>query len=58
MLMLPQYQIEMLQHLALQRGKSPDWVLTEHLNDLAASVAPAMEVNIPGFIAAMRWPDA
>jgi len=58
MLTLPAYQVEMLQRLAHRRSTSADWVLTEHLADLAASVAAEMEANIPGFTAAMRWPDA
>ena len=57
-LTLPGYQVEMLQRLARRRRVTIDAFLTDHLLDLAGSVAEGMERAVPGFIEAMRFPDA
>ena len=55
---LPGYQVEMLQRLARRRGITVDDFLADHLLDLAGGVAEQMERTLPGFIEAMRFPDA
>ena len=56
-LSLPAYQVEMLQRLAHRKAMPVDAFVAEHLLDLAATVAEEMEAVVPGFAAAMRWPD-
>ena len=55
--LLPVYQVEMIFRLARRAGTTPDAFLANHLLDMAASEAEAMERELPGFIDAMRWPD-
>jgi hypothetical protein len=57
-LTLPSYQIEMLHRIARRKGMAIDAFLADHLLDLAATVADEMEPSVPGFIEAMRFPDA
>ena len=55
---LPSYQVEMLQRLARRKRMKTDAFLADHLLDLAGSVAEEMERSVPGFMEAMRFPDA
>jgi hypothetical protein len=54
---LPAFQVEMLVRLARRGRKSLDAFLSSHLLDLAGSIAETIEAELPGFTAAMRWPD-
>jgi hypothetical protein len=54
---LPDYQVRMLFSLALRHDADPDTILSNHLLDLAASVAEEMEAELPGFTAAMHFPE-
>jgi hypothetical protein len=57
-LTLPVFEIEMISALARRDGISRDAFLSNYLLDLAGTAAEEMEVELPGFTQAMRWPDA
>lgn len=54
---LPDYQLRMLQVLAKRGGKEVHAFLCDHLLDLAESEASGLETEIPGFRAALLYPD-
>lgn len=55
---LPLFEVRMLEVLARERQVDVSAFLERHLLDAASSAAgDVLEREIPGFIAAVRWPD-
>jgi hypothetical protein len=54
---VPRYQKEMLQWLARRDATSVDEVLARELEDVACAYAEELASAIPGFGAAMEWPE-
>lgn len=54
---VPRYQKEMLQWLARRDATSVDQVLARELEDVACAYAEELASAIPGFGAAMVWPE-
>jgi hypothetical protein len=54
---IPQYQVVMLEKLAGRERISVDELMSRHLLDLAAAEGDWLRRRIPGFEAAMRWPE-
>jgi len=54
---VPWYQKEMLQWLAQRDATSVDEVLARELEDVACANAEELASAIPGFRAAMAWPE-
>lgn len=54
---VPRYQKEMLHYLARRNGTSVDRVLALELEDLACSHAAELTTVVPGFSAALAWPE-
>lgn len=54
---VPRYQREMLRYLAQRDGTSVDDVLTRELEDVACAHSEELVAAVPGFEAALAWPD-
>jgi hypothetical protein len=54
---LPRFEVLALQRLAERDGKSVDTVLGLELLDLVSAESDFLAANIPGFSAALRWPQ-
>jgi hypothetical protein len=54
---LPRFEILALQRLAERDGKSVDTVLWRELLDLASAESDFLATEMPGFSAALRWPQ-
>lgn len=54
---LPAYQVLMVHRLAERRSLDVDSYLADYFLDLAGSEAPTLDAEIPGFAAAMRFPN-
>jgi hypothetical protein len=54
---LPRIEIVALQRLAQRDGKSIDAVLARELLDLVSAESEYLAPKIPGFTAALRWPQ-
>lgn len=54
---VPRYQKEMLQWLARRNQTSVDDVLTRELEGVACAYAEELSSEVPGFEAAMSWPE-
>jgi hypothetical protein len=54
---LPGYQVLMLHRLAQRASVDLDSYLSNYFLDLAGAEVAALEADIPGFAAAMRFPD-
>lgn len=55
---LPRHHIDMLEHLAELDHTTISAILTRILDDTASAHAPELSKVIPGFAAAIAWPDA
>lgn len=55
---VPRYQVAMLQHIAQQEATTVSAVLTRELEDVASARSDELSSAIPGFRAALEWPDA
>jgi hypothetical protein len=55
---IPRYQVAMLQYFAERDGTTVSRVLTEELEGVASANAPELASTIPGFRAALEWPDS
>jgi len=55
---VPQYQREMLRYLARRDGTSVDHVLSRELEDVACTHSEELAAVVPGFEAALSWPEA
>ena len=54
---LPRYQIDMLRYMAEQSQTSLSGVLARELEDVASANTEELAAAIPGFCAALGWPD-
>jgi hypothetical protein len=54
---VPRYQREMLRYLARRDGTSVGHVLARELEDVASANAEELTAALPGFAAAMCWPE-
>lgn len=54
---VPRYQVSMLEYLAAQQRTSVSDVLTRELDGVANEHAEEMTAALPGFAAALAWPD-
>ncbi len=54
---VPRYQREMLHVLARRNGTTVDEVLTRELEDVACAHAEELATAMPGFEAALAWPE-
>jgi hypothetical protein len=54
---IPRYHLAMLIYLAARHGTSIGDVLTRSLDDLASLHADELSAMVPGFAAAMAWPE-
>jgi hypothetical protein len=54
---IPRYQVAMLEHLAEQDATTVSAVLTRELEDVASAHSSELVLAIPGFAAALAWPD-
>ena len=55
---IPRYQLAMLEYLAEQQRTTVSDVLTRELEGVASEHAQELSAVVPGFGAAMAWPDA
>ncbi len=55
---LPRYQVAMLEYMAEQQNTTLGAVLARELDGLASAHAEELAAAIPGFAAALAWPDA
>ena len=55
---IPRLEILALEHLADRDGTSVDAVLARELLDLVSANSEYLAIAIPGFIAAIRWPQS
>jgi hypothetical protein len=55
---LPRHHIAMLQHKAEQQRTTVSGALARELDGVASAEAPELSAAIPGFAAALAWPDA
>lgn len=55
---IPRYQVAMLTYFAEQKQTTVSDVLTRELEGIASDHAPELSSVIPGFDAALAWPDA
>jgi hypothetical protein len=55
---VPRYQVAMLEHIAEKESTTISAVLTRELEDFASAHAEELSAVIPGFAAALEWPDA
>lgn len=54
---IPRYQLTMLEHFAEQRQTTVSDVLTHELEGVASEHAEELSGAIPGFAAALAWPE-
>lgn len=54
---VPRYQRDMLRCLAERQGMSVDEVLRRELEDVACAYAEEVAAEMPGFEAALAWPE-
>jgi hypothetical protein len=54
---LPRYQVAMLERFAEQGSMTVSAVLTRELDDVASAHAAELSQAIPGFAAALAWPE-
>ena len=54
---IPRYQLAMLEYLAEQQRTTISSVLTEELDGIASSRTLELAGGLPGFMAALEWPD-
>jgi hypothetical protein len=55
---IPRYQLAMLEYLAEQQRTTVSDVLTRELEGVASEHAQELSAVVPGFGAALAWPDA
>jgi len=55
---VPRYQVAMLEHIAQKESTTVSAVVTRELEDVASARADELSAAIPGFAAALEWPDA
>jgi len=55
---VPRYQVAMLHHMADRDATTVSAVLTRELEDVANAHAEVLSSIIPGFAAALEWPDS
>jgi hypothetical protein len=55
---IPRYQLSMLTYFAEQRQSTVSHVLTRELEGIASEHAEELSAAVPGFKAALAWPDA
>ena len=55
---VPRYQVAMLQYLAEREQTTVSEVLTRELEGVASEHAEALSSVVPGFAAAVAWPEA
>jgi hypothetical protein len=54
---VPRYQRDMLRYLAERERTTVDRVLTRELEDVACAHSAELAEAVPGFAAALAWPD-
>ncbi|HEX3583630.1 MAG TPA: hypothetical protein VH087_17820 [Thermoanaerobaculia bacterium] len=54
---VPRYQCDMLAYLARRDGTTVDDVLLRELEGIASAHSEELTTTIPGFAAALNWPD-
>jgi hypothetical protein len=54
---VPQYQRKMLAYLARRDGTTVDDILSRELEGIASAHSEELATAIPGFAAALSWPD-
>jgi hypothetical protein len=54
---VPRYQVTLLEYLATQQHTSVSEVLTRELDGVASAYAEQLTTALPGFAAALAWPD-
>ena len=55
---MPRYHVEMLKHFARRDWTTLDHVLARELEDVACAHAEELARAVPGFAAALAWPEA
>src|SRR5687768_9369869 len=55
---IPRLEVVALERVAARDGKSVDTVLARELLDFASANSWWLEREVPGFLAALAWPDA
>jgi hypothetical protein len=55
---LPRHHVDMLEYRAEQRKTTVSGVLAHELDDIASAHAEELSAVLPGFAAAIAWPDA
>ena len=55
---IPRYQLAMLEHFAEEQQTTVSDVLTRELEGVASEHADVLSAVVPGFAAALAWPDA
>lgn len=55
---LPRHHIAMLHYKAEQQQTTVSHALARELDGIASAAAPDLSATIPGFAAALAWPDA
>jgi hypothetical protein len=55
---IPRLEIAALERIAVRDGRSVDAVLARELRDLVSAESHWLGNEIPGFAAALSWPDA
>jgi hypothetical protein len=55
---IPRMEVVALERVAARDGKSVDTVLARELLDFVSANAPWLEREVPGFLAALAWPEA
>ena len=55
---LPRHHVAMLEHFAQRDRTTVSTALTRELDDIASAHADELSSAIPGFAAALEWPDA
>jgi hypothetical protein len=54
---IPRLEVVALERVAARDGKSVDHVLARELLDFASAHSPWLDGEVPGFLAALAWPE-
>ena len=54
---IPRFEAVALERVAARDGRSVDAVLARELLDFASAGSPWLEREVPGFLAALAWPE-
>lgn len=55
---IPRLEVVALERVAARDGESVDRVLARELLDFASAQAPWLDREVPGFLAALAWPES